>query len=383
MITQAAADTMKLYEAGTLVMVVRSGILKRLLPLSFLSAPATINQDLKALELYDKSVAEYIYFVIKAFEPYILFELVKAVTTVDSLKFDEFQNLLIPFPPLEEQIRIVVSLLEIEAHIAAYDEAEQKLTTLNATFPDQLKKSILQAAVQGKLVPQDPHDEPASVLLDRIRAERERMIRGGKIKRGKDESVIFRRDNSHYEIRDGIERCIDDEIPFDIPDNWAWTRLGSIGQTNIGLTYNPSDVTTGKGIAVLRSNNIQDGKICYDNLLYVNLEVSDKLMAQQGDILICARNGSRALVGKSAIIDKNGMTFGAFMAIYRSIFNPYIQVFINSSLFRGQLEGANTTTINQVTQDMLKQSLCPLPPLSEQERIVERIGNLFSVAEIL
>ena len=152
-------------------------------------------------------------------------------------------------------------------------------------------------------------------------------------------------------------------------------RLGNIGETNIGLTYKPSDVTS-DGVPVLRSNNIQNGQIDYSELLYVSCAVPERAYAHKGDILICARNGSRALVGKSAIVDADGMAFGAFMAIYRSSCNPYIQLFINSYLFRGQLEGATTTTINQVTQEMLKRQLCPLPPIQEQLRIVQKYTEL-------
>ena len=170
-------------------------------------------------------------------------------------------------------------------------------------------------------------------------------------------------------------RSLADEIPFDIPDSWEWVRLGNIGETNIGLTYKPSDVTS-DGVPVLRSNNIQNGQIDYSELLYVSCAVPERAYAHKGDILICARNGSRALVGKSAIVDTDGMAFGAFMAIYRSSCNPYIQLFINSYLFRGQLEGATTTTINQVTQEMLKRQLCPLPPIQEQLRIVQKYTEL-------
>ena len=152
-------------------------------------------------------------------------------------------------------------------------------------------------------------------------------------------------------------------------------RLGNIGETNIGLTYKPSDVTS-DGVPVLRSNNIQNGQIDYSELLYVSCAVPERAYAHKGDILICARNGSHALVGKSAIVDADGMAFGAFMAIYRSSCNPYIQLFINSYLFRGQLEGATTTTINQVTQEMLKRQLCPLPPIQEQLRIVQKYTEL-------
>ena len=241
----------------------------------------------------------------------------------------------------------------------------------------QLKNSILQLAVQGKLVPQDPNDEPASVLLERIRAEKEELIKAKKIKREKNPSVIFRgADNTPYE-KIGNE-VVPLDVPFDIPDSWEWVRLGDIGETNIGLTYKPSDVSL-SGVPVLRSNNIQNGEMDYSDLVYVTSEVPERAYAQKGDILICARNGSRALVGKSAIIDKDGMAFGAFMAIFRSICNPYIQLFINSYVFRGQLEGATTTTINQITQDMLKRQLCPLPPLAEQARIVAKYNELAPV----
>ena len=181
--------------------------------------------------------------------------------------------------------------------------------------------------------------------------------------------------NTPYEKIGDEVRSLADEVPFDIPDSWEWVRLGNIGETNIGLTYKPSDVTS-DGVPVLRSNNIQNGQIDYSELLYVSCAVPERAYAHKGDILICARNGSRALVGKSAIVDAEGMAFGAFMAIYRSSCNPYIQLFINSYLFRGQLEGATTTTINQVTQEMLKRQLCPLPPIQEQLRIVQKYTEL-------
>jgi type I restriction enzyme S subunit len=188
--------------------------------------------------------------------------------------------------------------------------------------------------------------------------------------------IEFSADNLPYEkVGKNEPVCIADEIPFEIPDSWEWVRLGSIGETNIGLTYKPTDVCN-SGIGVLRSNNIQNGMMDYSDLIYVSCDVPTRAMAQKGDILICARNGSRALVGKSAIVDRDGMAFGAFMAIFRSICNPYIQLFINSYLFRGQLDGATTTTINQVTQSMLRRQLCPLPPLEEQKRIVEKYKEL-------
>ena len=144
----------------------------------------------------------------------------------------------------------------------AYSEAE----SLNNAFPDQLKKSILQEAVQGKLVPQDLADEPASVLLERIRAEKEQLIKAGKIKRDKHKSVIFRRDNSHYEKLDGIERCIDDEIPFDIPKSWEWCRLSAVGITQTGNTPSKTHPEyIGDEISFITPGDIQNGSIFYDN----------------------------------------------------------------------------------------------------------------------
>ena len=137
-------------------------------------------------------------------------------------------SLFIPIPPVQEQHRIVAKLNELEPYMEQYATAYSENEALTTAFPAELKKSILQMAVQGKLVPQDPDEEPACVLLERIRAEKQRLIAAGKIKRDKHESVIFRRDNSHYEKLDGIERCIDDEIPFEIPDTWAWARIKTI-----------------------------------------------------------------------------------------------------------------------------------------------------------
>ena len=250
----------------------------------------------------------------------------------------------------------------------------------------QLKNSILQMAVQGKLVPQDPSDEPASVLLERIKAEKQELIKAGKIKKDKKSSEIFRgaAHNLPYAFCEQIGkeiRDISDEIPFEIPDSWEWVRLGMIGETNIGLTYRPADKTISGGTLVLRSSNVQNDRMDYSDTVYVSCEIPERTMIHKGDILICARNGSRALVGKCAIVDKDGMAFGAFMAKYSSPFNQYIKLFIDSPSFRQQLDGVKTETINQITQDMLKNQLCPLPPVNEQIRIVEMFYRLLPYIE--
>ena len=241
----------------------------------------------------------------------------------------------------------------------------------------QLKNSILQWAIQGKLVPQDPNDEPASVLLEKIRQEKERLIKEKKIKRDKNASIIYRgEDNSYYEkFADGKVVCIDDEIPFEIPSGWEWCRIRDISQSYIGLTYKPTDVTQ-TGTIVLRSSNIQEGQLDLNDIVRVSTPIPDKLWVEENDIVICARNGSKKLVGKSAIVDslKEPMTFGAFMAICKTPIFRYVYNFLQSELFYAQLRGVSgTTTINQLTQNNFNNFLIPIPPFGEQQRIDERL----------
>ena len=167
-----------------------------------------------------------------------------------------------------------------------------------------------------------------------------------------------------------------------MPDGWVWTTLGEIAESNIGLTYKPSDVSE-IGIPVYRSNNIQDRKICLDNLVRVQSTILPKQYLNEGDLLICARNGSRNLVGKCALITElcEPTSFGAFMAVCRSIFNPWIYFVLNSNYFNQYLNDSNSTAINQVTQKMLLSFLIPLPPIKQQKRIVTEVKNWFSVID--
>ena len=300
----------------------------------------------------------------------------------NSFRLDNIQNILAPVPPLGEQIRIAEKLSSIWSHV-------QKIDIESKTANDIISKAkskILDFAIRGQLVPQDPTDEPASVLMERIRAEKEELIRQGKIKRDKRESVIFRgEDNSYYEkMADGKLHCLEDQLPFELPDGWEWCNLSMIGTTNIGLTYRPTDIEPG-GIMVLRSCNIVNDQVDLSDLVRVKTTVRENQFAQKNDILICARNGSRSLVGKCALIPDLGepASFGAFMAIYRTEYFEFIVHYLRSSFFRSVFDDSNSTAINQLTQDMLKRAIVPLPPLSEQRRIVEAIdAMLFELNQI-
>ena len=230
----------------------------------------------------------------------------------------------------------------------------------------QLRQTILGRAIRGQLVSQDPTDEPASVLLERIRAEKEELIKEKKLKREK-------RDSQPIE-----------EVPFEIPEGWVWCRLGDIAQSNIGLTYSPNNVSI-NGTPVLRSNNIKDDKLLLNDLVRVSGDIQEKNYIKEGDILICARNGSRNLLGKSTIINnlEEPMTFGAFMAICRSLYNHWIFQTLRTDYFQRYLDFSNSTAINQITQSMLLEFPIPLPPLKEQHRIVRKIEQLFALVDII
>ncbi|MFR0787499.1 MAG: restriction endonuclease subunit S [Vescimonas sp.] len=292
------------------------------------------------------------------------------------------RELLIPVAPYKEQMQIYAQTQDALSIVDSVSSDKEDLLNII----ESAKAKILDLAIRGQLVPQDPTDEPASVLLERIRAEKEELIKQGKIKRDKKESVIFRgEDNSYYEkMADGKLHCLDNQLPFELPDGWEWCNLSMIGTTNIGLTYRPTDIEPG-GIMVLRSCNIVNDQVDLSGLVRVKTTVRENQFAQKNDILICARNGSRSLVGKCALIPdlREPASFGAFMAIYRTEYFEFIVHYLRSSFFRSVFDDSNSTAINQLTQDMLKRAIVPLPPLSEQRRIVEAIGAmLFELNQI-
>ena len=279
-----------------------------------------------------------------------------------------------PLPPLEEQHRIVAKIKQLLPYIEKYNEAHTSITFLNTTFPDQLRKSILQEAVQGKLVPQDSNDEPASVLLERIHAEKERLIKEGKIKRDKHESVIFKRDNSHYEKLDGIERCIDDEIPSEIPESWEWVRFFSVVEIATNLVqpelYSdymhiaPDNIEKGTG-TLLKCYTVRQDKVVSSNHLFC-----------KGQIIY---SKIRPLLRKAIIAPFNGLCSADMYPLNTSINKEYLLRYLLSDTFNLQVASAMSSRVKmpKINQNELSQVLIPIPPMQEQERIVNRIGKMF------
>ena len=293
---------------------------------------------------------------------------------------------LTPIPPLDEQRRILAKLSEVLPVVKNYGVVYDETTVMQEAFPEALKKSILQDAVQGKLVPQDPSDEPAEALLERIRAEKQRLIKEGKIKKNKHESVIFRRDNSHYEKLDGIERCIDDEIPFEIPDSWAWTSVGEVC-TNIQYGSSQKSSPTGK-IAVLRMGNLQNGRIVLDKLVYTSdSKEIEKYPLEYNDLLF-NRTNSKELVGKVAIYKSEipAIYAGYLVRLHPILIDSdYLNYVMQSQYYWIYCQNVRSDAIGQsnINAEKLKRFVFPLPPLQEQKRIVNQISCAMSKIEHL
>ena len=303
---------------------------------------------------------------------------------IQGLFSNAIHSLLFPLPPLAEQYRIVDAIDTLQPYTDAYADVESTLDTLNATFPEALKKSILQEAVQGKLVPQDLSDEPAEALLGRIRAEKQRLIKEGKIKKDKHESVIFRRDNSHYEKLDGVERCIDDELPFEIPESWAWVRWGAIAES-IQYGYNAPAKQEGR-IRMVRISDIHENTVAWSSVPFCDIDDSDipTYLLQANDILFARTGGT---VGKSFLVSEvpcESIYAGYLIRTrYSSLLCPqYLKYFMESPLYWQQLKSGTTATAQpNCNGQTLAKMLLPLPPANEQLRIVDNLARTFTIIE--
>ena len=289
---------------------------------------------------------------------------------------------LMPLPPLAEQQRIVAKIEQILPHIKEYELSESRIGQLNAAFPEQLKKSILQEAVQGKLVPQDPSDEPASVLLERIREEKARLVKEGKIKKDKNESVIFRRDNSYYEKSNGIERCIDDEIPFEIPNSWEWVRLKKLGISQTGNTPSKNHPEYFGGfVPFIGPGDIVEYGINTNNKGLSRIGLEFGRLAKAGSILQVCIGGS---IGKAAI-NHVDMAFNQQINcitpielnkefLFCAMISPY---FVKT--IKERAGGTATPIINRGEWDNI---LVPVAPIREQSRIVKTIESILKCFNI-
>ena len=306
-----------------------------------------------------------------------------AKSMIPGIAREDVLQSLFPVPPASEQKQIVQKISELSPCLEQYAAADTKLLSLNTAFPEALKKSILQEAVQGKLVPQDPSDEPAEALLERIRAEKQRLIKEGKIKKDKHESVIFRRDNSHYEKLDGMERCIDDELPFEIPENWCWCRLKSIVNVVSARRVHQSDWRS-EGVPFYRAREI--GKLAdtgsVENELFITealyTEFSSSGVPHPGDLMVTAVG----TLGKTYIVKDSDRFYYKDASVicfenFGKITPAYLKLLMYSPYMEDQIkQNSAGTTVGTITIVKANEYLIPLPPLMEQQRIVDQAERL-------
>ena len=304
-------------------------------------------------------------------------------TAQPNLAAKSLEQFFVPLPPLNEQHRIIQQIDNLQPYLADYNDAATKITKLNETFPEALKRSILQWAVQGKLVSQDPSDEPAEVLLERIRAEKQRLVKEGKIKKDKHESIIFRRDNSHYEKRGSEEVCIDDEIPFEIPENWAWARLSSFGIFSSGKTPSMSNPQFWNGdVPWITSKDMKRPVITDSEMHITELAALTMQLYPAGTLLLVARSGilKRLLplctLGIDSTINQDIKAFMLYNIdlsewLYYGIkaFEPYILKELVKSV----------TTVESLKFNEFSAMLIPVPPLAEQHRIIFAIKTIMDL----
>lgn len=318
--------------------------------------------------LYSAIASKYFYYYLQYKRPEIEIS-ANGSTNQTFLSLKRTNQWLIPVPPLAEQERIVAKIEELLPLVSEYDEVENRISALNTEFPDKLRKSILQQAVQGKLTERDPSDEPAIELLDRIRAEKAKLIAEGKIKKEKIIPVISEEDQL-----------------FDIPDTWTWT---TIADTCTNIQYGTSEKSAPSGkMAVLRMGNLQGGKIDYSNLVYTSNDYDIERCHLEYNDLLFNRTNSKELVGKTAIYKAEIPAIYAGYLIRVTpimIDSDYLNYVMQSHFFKKYCLAVKTDAIGQsnINAEKLKRFVFPLPPLAEQKRIVARVEDLLAACKAL
>ncbi len=336
---------------------------------------ATCNQAIAGIQTFNTEINDYLYYYLVNLQDFM-----KSISK-GCAQFNINQKILksafVPLPPLQEQQRIVGELTKFEPLISEYDKLEQQATKLDKEIYDKLKKSILQYAIQGKLVEQDKADEPASVLLERIRAEKKAQL-GKKYV----ESYIYKGDdNCYYEHIGEKDVNITEEIPFDLPNGWEWTRWGELSES-IQYGYNAPAKENGR-IKMVRISDIHNNEVFWDNVPYCDIAEQEipTYLLKANDILFARTGGT---VGKSYLVTT--VPEDAIYAGYlirtrysRELSPQYLKYFMESNLYWEQLrEGTIATAQPNCNGKTLSKMLLPLPPLAEQKRIVDKINEIFA-----
>lgn len=335
-------------------------------------------------------ICEYVYHFI-----YLLKEsnnLASVGTAMPGLSANRLKGLLLPLPPLSEQNRIVAKLRELSPQIEKYSKVQGELNELNTTIKESIKKSVLQEAIQGKLVPQIAEEGTAQELLEQIQEEKQRLVNEGKLKKSAlTSSIIFKGDdNKYYELIDGSPVCIDEFLPFQIPETWIWCKVKDLLDIQTGASFKKEQANANKkGIRILRGGNILPNKYIFkDDDVFVSEEFVNANTILKKNCIITPAVTSLENIGKMAVIEKdyNNVSAGGFVFII----SPYIQAFNHSLLLayflqspflieamRGITKKSGAAFYN-LGKERLKELYLPLPPMAEQSRIVGKINEVLS-----
>ena len=330
---------------------------------------------------------DYLYYALSSDFMYNMLSVLAGGSTVDNLNSDLVKSLLFPIPPMQEQIIIANKAESLMKIVDTINNNEKELLKNIKS----IKSKILDLAIRGKLVPQDPNDEPASVLLERIREEKEELIKQGKIKRDKKESVIFKGDdNSYYEkISDEIT-CIDDEIPFEIPNTWEWLRLENCCSKEIRRGKSPKYTDASGTLVFAQKCNKKYAGIDIGLALYLDESTLSKYPAdeymQDGDVVINSTGtGTLGRVGLYQIADNRScipIVPDSHVTVIRSFSNIqsfYLYAFLKANQSNLEKKGEGSTNQKEIKPITLKELLVPMPPIAEQKQISATIMRIFSI----
>lgn len=379
-ITQAGVDnsSAKIMHKGTILYTIFATIGE----VGILNFESSCNQAIAGVMPYNVSITEYLYYYLVNLQDFM--KSISKGCAQFNINQKILRSALVPLPPLAEQERIVVEIEKYEPLIAEYDKLEQQKSKLDGEIYDKLKKSILQYAIQGKLVPQEENDEPASELLKRIRAEKKAQLG----KKYVDSYIYKGDDNCYYEHIDG--KAIDEsiEVPFDLPDNWSWCKLGDITFVTklAGFEYTEYIASNlqQNGVPLFKGKNIQNSKIIYEFESYVSEQVSDMLVRSQitKKCILTPYVGS---IGNIGIHDKVGKyhlgsNVGKIELSYSNVTTEEFIVFYLKSTF-GYAEltkHKKATAQESISIEAIRDVIIPIPPLAEQRRIVNKLNEIFA-----
>ena len=353
--------------------------------------PVTFNQQINSITPYLCNV-EFVHIVLQS-EYFRLAIMDKATgTATPIINRGNWETLLFPLPPINEQERIVANITELTHFLGIYSNKQEELNTLNSNMYQSLKKAILQEAIQGKLVPQIAEEGTAQELLEQIKTEKQKLVKEGKLKKSAlNDSVIYKGDdNKYYELIDNSPVCIDEFLPFQIPETWAWCKVKDLLEIQTGASFKKEQVNANKkGIRILRGGNILPNKYIFKNDdVFVSDEFVNTNTLLKKNCIITPAVTSLENIGKMAVIEKdyNNVSAGGFVFI----FSPYIQDFNHSLLLayflqspflieamRGITKKSGAAFYN-LGKERLKELYLPLPPMAEQSRVVAKIKEVLS-----